>query len=36
MYICDDDLIVYKTLNKSIKFLSKNLDYSAVGGLNLS
>ena len=33
MYICDDDILVVNTLNKCVKFLELNADYSAVGGL---
>ena len=32
LYMCDDDFIIVETLNKAINFLTKNLDYSAVGG----
>jgi hypothetical protein len=32
MYICDDDLLVPKTLEECVQFLNKNADYSAVSG----
>jgi glycosyltransferase domain-containing protein len=32
IYMCDDDFLVINTLEKCAEFLSKNLEYSAVGG----
>ena len=33
MYICDDDLLVPKTLEQCVQFLNNNPDYSAVSGI---
>jgi glycosyltransferase domain-containing protein len=32
MWICDDDLLVFKTLKKCVDFLKHNPDFSAAGG----
>ncbi len=33
MYICDDDLLVAKTLEQCVQFLNNNPDFSAVSGI---
>ena len=36
MWICDDDILIIKTLKKCVKFLKKNKNFSGVGGKILS
>ena len=36
MWICDDDILIIKTLKKCIQFLDKNKNFSGVGGKILS
>ena len=36
MWLCDDDIIIIKTLKKCVQFLKKNKMFSGVGGKILS